>query len=172
MFPSFFVAIFPKAHLTSHSRISGSRWVIMPFWLSGSLGSFLYNSYVYSCHLFLISSTSLRFLPFLSFVVPIFAWNVPLVYNFLEEVSSLSHSIVFFYFFGLFTKESFLFSPWYTWNSAFRWVYLSFLLCILCLFFSQLFIRTPKTTICLFTFLFLGHVFVHHIVYNDANLHP
>jgi len=28
---------------------------------------------VYSCHLFLISSASVRFLPFLSFIVPIFA---------------------------------------------------------------------------------------------------
>ena len=26
----------PKAHLTSHSRMSGSRWVITPSWLSGS----------------------------------------------------------------------------------------------------------------------------------------
>ena len=33
----------------------------------------------YSCHLFLISSSSVRFTPFLSFIVPIFAWNVPLV---------------------------------------------------------------------------------------------
>ena len=29
-----------KAHLTSHSRMSGSRWVIMPSWLSGSWRSF------------------------------------------------------------------------------------------------------------------------------------
>ena len=35
-----FVMILPKAHLTSHSRISGSRWVITPSWLSGSLKSF------------------------------------------------------------------------------------------------------------------------------------
>ena len=27
----------PKAHLTSDSRMSGSRWVITPSWLSGSL---------------------------------------------------------------------------------------------------------------------------------------
>ena len=31
-----FVVILPKAHLTSHSRMSGSRWVITPLWLSGS----------------------------------------------------------------------------------------------------------------------------------------
>ena len=46
------------AHLTSHSRMSGSRWVITSSWLSGSWRSFLYSSSVYSCHLFLISSAS------------------------------------------------------------------------------------------------------------------
>ena len=30
----------PKAHWTSHSRMSDSRWVITPSWLSGSWGSF------------------------------------------------------------------------------------------------------------------------------------
>ena len=30
-----FVVMLPKAHLTSHSRMSGSRWVITPSWLSG-----------------------------------------------------------------------------------------------------------------------------------------
>ena len=31
------VVMLPKAHLTSHSRVSGSRWVTTPSWLSGSL---------------------------------------------------------------------------------------------------------------------------------------
>ena len=65
----------PKAHLTSHSRMSG--WVITPSWLSGSWRSFLYSTSVY-CHLFLIPSASVRAIPFLSFIVLIFAWNVPL----------------------------------------------------------------------------------------------
>ena len=47
-----FVVILPKAHMTSHSRMSGSRWVITPSWLSGSWRSFLYHSSVYSCHLY------------------------------------------------------------------------------------------------------------------------
>ena len=46
-----FIVTLPKAHLTSHSRMSGSRWVITPSWLSGSWRSFLYNSSVYSYHL-------------------------------------------------------------------------------------------------------------------------
>ena len=31
------IMMLPKAHLTSHSRMPGSRWVITPFWLSGWL---------------------------------------------------------------------------------------------------------------------------------------
>ena len=52
-----------KAHLTSHSRKSGSSWVITPSWLSGSWRSFWYSSSVYSCHLYLISSASVRSIP-------------------------------------------------------------------------------------------------------------
>ena len=33
--PVLFVVMLPKAHLTSHSKISGSRWVITSLWLSG-----------------------------------------------------------------------------------------------------------------------------------------
>ena len=35
-----FIVMFPKVHLTLHSRMSGSRWVITPSWLSGSWTSF------------------------------------------------------------------------------------------------------------------------------------
>ena len=46
-----FVVMLSKAHLTSHSRMSGSRWiwVITPLWFSGLWKSFLYSSSVYSC---------------------------------------------------------------------------------------------------------------------------
>ena len=68
-----FVVMLPKAHLTSHSRMSGSRWVITPLWLSGLWRSILYSSSVYSCYLFLISS-SVRSILFLSFIELISAW--------------------------------------------------------------------------------------------------
>ena len=74
-----FVVMLPKAHLTSHSRMFGSRRVITPSWLSGSLRPFLYSSSMYSFHFFLISLASVISLPFLSFIDPIFAWNVPLI---------------------------------------------------------------------------------------------
>ena len=56
-----FIVMLSKAHLTSLSRMSGSRWVITPSWISGSWRSFLYSSSVYSYHLFLISSASVQF---------------------------------------------------------------------------------------------------------------
>ena len=109
-----FIAMLSKAHLTSHYRMSGSRWVITPSWLSGLWRSFLYNS-VYSCHLFLISSASVRSIRFLSFIKPIFAWHVPLgISNFLEKISSLSHSVIFLYFFALIAEEGFLISSCYS----------------------------------------------------------
>ena len=37
---SLFVVMLPKVHLTSHSRMSDSRWVITPSWLPGSWRSF------------------------------------------------------------------------------------------------------------------------------------
>ena len=74
-------------------------------WLSGSLCPFLYSFSVYFCHLFLIPSASVS-VPFLSFIVAIFAWNIPLDSNFLEELSSLSHSTFSLYFFALITEES------------------------------------------------------------------
>ena len=74
-----FVVMLPKAHLTLHSRMSGSRWVTKPSWLSGSWRTFL-NSSVCFCYLFLLSS----------YVRPIFAWNVPLV-----SLIFLKRSLVF-----------------------------------------------------------------------------
>ena len=74
-----FAVMLPKPYLTSYSRMSDSRLVITTSWLPGSLKSFLYSSSVYSSYLFLISFVSIRSIPFLSFIVPIFAWNIPLV---------------------------------------------------------------------------------------------
>ena len=85
-----FVVMIPKAHLTSYSRMSGSRWVITASWLSGSWRYFLYRSSVYSFYLFLIFSASVRSILFLSFIEPIFAWNVPVV-----SLIFLKRSLVF-----------------------------------------------------------------------------
>ena len=122
-----FLVMLPKAHLTSDSRMSGSRWVITPSWLSGSWRSFLYSSSVCSYHLFLISSASVRSIPVLSFIVPIFTWNVPLV-SLIFLKRSLVFPVLLFSSISLLWsfRETFLFLLGTLWNSAFRWVCPSF----------------------------------------------
>ena len=117
----------PRAHLTSHSRMSGSRRVITPSWLSGLWRYFLYSSSVYSCHLFLMSSAYVRSILFLSFIEPTFAWNVPLVSLIFLKRSLVSPILLFFSIsFHWSLRKAFLSLLAILWNSAFKWVYLSF----------------------------------------------
>ena len=122
-----FAMMLHKVHLILHSRMSGSGWVITPSWLSESWRPFLYSSSVYSCYL-LISSASVRSIPFLSFIVPIFGWNVPLVS--LIFLRSLVFPILLFSSISLhwLLKKAFLSLLAILWNSEFKWEYLSFLL--------------------------------------------
>ena len=142
--------------------MSGSKWVITPLLLSGSWRSFLYSSSVYSCHLFLTSSASVRSIPFLSFIEPIFVWNVPLVSPiFLKKslvfpilvFSSISYiyhcrrlSYLSLLYFGTLHSDGFIFP---------------FLLYLSLIFFSHLLEKLPQTTILPFLhFLFLGMVLI------------
>ena len=155
-----FVVILPKAHLTLHSRMSDSRWVITSSWLSGLWISFLYSSSVYSCHLFLISSASARSLPFLSFIEPIFAGNVPLVS--LIFLRSLVFPILLFPSISLHwsLRKAFLSLLAIFWNCAFKWLYLSF---SPLLFASLLFTALCKSShshFAFFHFFFLGIVLI------------
>ena len=163
----------PKAHVTSHSRISGSRWVITPSCLSGSLRLSPHSS-VYSCYLFLISSASVRSLLFLSFIVPICAWNVPLV-SLIFLKWSLIFPILLFSSVSLHCSlhKTFLSLLSILWNSAFRFM---------CLFLSPFafgFSSFPsylsgllRQSFCLVVFLFLGDGFSHHLLYNVMNPCP
>ena len=74
--------------------------------------------------------------------------------NFLEEISSLSHSVVFLYFFALITEEGFLISPCYSLELCIQMGIFPFLLCFWLLFFSQLFVRPPQTAILIFCISF------------------
>ena len=156
-----FIVMLPKAHLTSLSRVSGCRWArhhhgyIAPSWSYGAWRSFLYSSSVYSCHLFLISSASVRSIQFLSFIKPIFAWNVPLV-----SLIFLKRSLVFpFYCFPLFLcadhwgRLSYLSLLFFGTLHSNEYIF-PFLLCFLLLFFSQLFVRPPQTAILVFCISF------------------
>ena len=88
---------------------------------------FLYRSSVYSCHLFLISCASVRSIPFLPFIEPIFAWNAPLV-SLIFLKRSLVYPILLFSSISLHwsLRKIFLSLLAILWNSAFKWEYLSF----------------------------------------------
>ena len=91
--------------------------------------------------------------------------------NFLEEISSLSHSIVFLYFFALTTEEGFLISPCYSSELCIQ-IGISFRFSFAFRFSSQLFVRPPQTAILLFAFLFHGDGLDPCLPYNVMNLHP
>ena len=94
--PALFVVMLSKAHLTSHSRVSGYRWVITPWWLSGSWRYFLYRSSVYSCHLFLMSSASVKSIPSALYWAHLCMKSSLGISNFLED--SLGHQWPYFAF--------------------------------------------------------------------------
>ena len=71
--------------------------------------------------------------------------------NFLVEISSLSHSVVFLYFFALIAEEGYLFLLFFGTLHSDVYIF-PFLLCFSLLFFSQLFVRPPQTAILLFYF--------------------
>ena len=157
-----FAVMLPKAHLTSHSRMPGSSWVITPYWLSESWRYFLYSSSVYSCHLFLISSASVSSIPFLFIIEPIFAWNVPLV-----SLIILKRSQVFPFLLFPSTslhwslRKAFLSLLAILWNSAFKWVYLSFSpLLFALLVFTAIYKGSSDSHFALLHFFFLGMVLI------------
>ena len=80
-----------------------------------------------TCRLILICSASLRSIPFLSFIVPIFSWNVPLVSLIFLKRSLVSPVLLFSSIYLHWSlRKAFLFLLAVLWNSAFKWVYLSF----------------------------------------------
>ena len=120
-----FVVMLPMAHLTSHSRRFGSRWMITSSWLSWSWRSFLCSS-VYSC-------------PLLNFFCFCYVHIISVLYcahlwmkyslgisNFLK--TSLVFPILLFSSISLrwLLWKAFLSLLAILWNSAFKWVYHSF----------------------------------------------
>jgi len=165
-----FIVMLPKALLSLHSRMSGFWSVITLSWLSGSWRSFLYRSSVYSYHLFLISSASVRSIPFLSFIEPIFAWKVPLI-SLIFLKRSLVFPILLFSSISLhwswrrLSYHSLLFFG----NPHSNGYIFPFLLCFLLLFFSQLFESLLRLPFWFFAFLFLGDGLDLCLLYNVMN---
>ena len=114
------------------------------------------------CHLFLISSPSVRSIPFLSFIVPIFEWNVPLV-SLIFLKKSLFFPILLFSSISLhwLLRKAFLSLLAILWNSAFKWVYLSFSpLPLASLLFSVICKASSENYFAFLPFFFLGMVLI------------
>ena len=93
--------------------------------------------------------------------------------NFLEEISSLSHSVVSLYFFAFdhSGRLSYLSLLFFGTLHSDRFIF-PFLLSFSLVFYSQLFARPPQTAISLFLFLFLRDGLGPCLLYNVTNLHP
>ena len=124
-----FIVILPKAHLTSHSKMSALGewshiviiWVVKIFFVQFCV--FLPPLLNIFCFV--------RSIPFLPFIMPIFAWNIPLVpLIFLKR--SLVFPILLFSCISLHwsLRKAFLSLLAVLWNSAFKWVYLFQSYCI------------------------------------------
>ena len=94
------------------------------------------------------------------------------ILNFLEESSSLSHSIIFFHFFVLINEEGFLISPCYSLELCIQMGKSFLLLCLSLVFFSQLFVRPPQITLLPFLISFWGGCLDHCLLYNVMNICP
>ena len=123
---------------------------------------FLYSSSVYSCHLFLISFYSVRSIQFLSFIVLLFAWKLPLVsLIFLKKY--LVFCILLFPSISLHwsLRKVFLSLLDILQNSAFKWVYLSFSpLPLASLLFTAIFKASSDSHFAFLHFFFLGMVLI------------
>ena len=112
-------------------------WVIETF--------FFLNDSVHYNLLFLIPPVTVRCYIYLSFNMPIFAWNVPLVsLIFLKKfqvITNLLSSSISFY---CSLKKTFLSVLAIPWNSAFRWAYLFLSPLLSLLLFSNLPVRPPQ----------------------------
>ena len=92
--------------------------------------------------------------------------------NFLEEISSLCHSVGFLYFFALIMEEGFLISSCYSLELCIQML-ISFLFSFAFrVFFSQLFVRPPQTAILPRCISFLRDGFGCCLLHNVINLHP
>ena len=123
---------------------------------------FLSSYSVYSCHLFLISSASVRSIPFLSLIVCIFARNVPLV-SLIFLTRSLVFPILLFssISFHWSLRNAFLSLLAILWNSAFKWEYLSFSpLPFTSLLFSVICKASSDNHFAFLHFFFLGMVLI------------
>ena len=158
-----FLVILPKAHLTSHSKMPGSRWVTTPSWFSRSFRSFFVLFFCLICHPFFISSASVR-----SFLFVLYCAHLGMkcslgMSNFLEQISRLSLSFVSLHLHWS-SRKPFLPLLAVPGISAFRRRDLSFSpLPFTSLLFSAI-CKASSEMIFLLAFLFLGDGFGQHLL--------
>ena len=110
-------------HIQCSTLTHGCRWVTTPSWLSRALRPFLYSSVHSYYHLFLISCSSAS-LPFLFFIMPIFAWNVPLVAPIFLKRTVVFPILLFSSISLYYSLKAFLSLLAILSNCAFSWMYL------------------------------------------------
>ena len=137
-----------KQELWLSTRFSSKYW------------SFLYSSSVYSCYL-LNFSTSVRSIPSVLYWAHLCMKCSLDISDFLEEISSLSHSIVFLYFFALISEEGFLISSCYSLELCIQML-ISFLFSFAFCFFSFTAIckASPDSHFTFLHFFVLGMVLI------------
>jgi len=115
-----------------------------------------------SGHLFSVSSASVRSTPFLSFIVPLFAWNVPLGFLIFLKRSLVFPILLFSSIYLHWSpRKAFLSLLAIIWNSAFKRVYLSFSpLPIASLLFSAICKPSSGNHFAFLHFFFLGMVLI------------
>ena len=116
---------------------------------------------MYSCYL-LIPSASVRSIPISVLYRAHLCMKCSFdISNFLEEISSLSHSIIFLYFFMLISEEGFLISPCYSLELCIQ-MDISFLFSFAFYFSSFLsyFKASSENHFPIFNFFFLGIVWI------------
>ena len=148
-----FIVMLSKAHLTSHSRMSGSRSVTHHHDYLGREDLFctvLLCILATSSWYLLLLLGPYHFCPLSSHLCMKCSLGIS---DFLEEISSLSHSVVFLYFFALITEESFLISSCYSLELCIQ-MFVSFLFSFAFHFssFHSYLSGLPKQPFCFFAF--------------------
>ena len=139
--------IYTHTHTHTHTYMSGSRWLIIPLWLSESLRSFLYSSSVYSYHLLLISCAFIKSILFCPLLCTLSMKCSLGISDFFKR--SLIFPILLFSSIALYwsVRKAFLSLLAILGTLHSNGCIFPFLLCLSLLFFSQLFVRPPQTTI-------------------------
>jgi len=176
------IALLPKALLIFLSRMSGSGWLTTP---SNNLVNLylFYTVLPHSFHLFLISSTSTRSLLFISFIVPVFGKNVPLIAPIFLNRSLIFPLLLFSSSFPLLLfsssfincslKKAFFSLCAVLWNSVFSWIYLSISpLLFTSLLYLDIYKASSDNLFAFLLFFFFWDGFVYCLLHDITDFHP